>query len=257
MTGVTVVVGVDIRKNDAASWASWLLSVRGMVILALDTTTRPGSAAVMRDGRLLKEAAGDSTREQAARMPGDLAALLAETSLSLEDVSALAVATGPGSFTGLRVGIATMQGLAVAIRVPLIGVSALDALAHTAFAKQAAGLVATWIDAWRGEVFAACYENGREVEPPTVARPADLVVALRHRDVRFTGDGALAHQALIRSRWGTSARFTDPIAPTLAAAVAALGHSAYLAGERPPPHDISPVYIRRPDVEATANARPV
>jgi tRNA threonylcarbamoyladenosine biosynthesis protein TsaB len=228
-----------------------------MVILALDTTTRPGSAAVMRDGRLLKESAGNATREQAARLPGDLAALLAETSLSLDDVSALAVATGPGSFTGLRVGIATMQGLAVAIRVPLIGVSALDALAHTAFAQQTAGRVATWIDAWRGEVFAACYEDGREVASPTVARPADLIAALRQQDVRFTGDGALAHQVLIRSMSGTSARFTDPVAPTLAGAVAALAHSAYLAGERPPPDAISPVYIRRPDVESLANARPV
>jgi tRNA threonylcarbamoyladenosine biosynthesis protein TsaB len=228
-----------------------------MVILALDTTTRPGSAAVMQDGRLLKEAAGDSTREQAVRLPGDLATLLAEVSLTLNDVNALAVATGPGSFTGLRVGIATMQGLAMAIGVPLIGVSALDALAHTAFAHHPGGRVAAWIDAWRGEVFAACYESGLEISPPTVARPQDVAAELRNESVRFTGDGALAHQAVIRDTLGSAARFTDPVAPVLAGAVATLGHAAYLAGERPPPHAIAPLYVRRPDVELTGRNRPV
>ncbi|NOT25313.1 MAG: tRNA (adenosine(37)-N6)-threonylcarbamoyltransferase complex dimerization subunit type 1 TsaB [Acidobacteria bacterium] len=228
-----------------------------MVILALDTTTRPGSAAVMQDGRVLREAAGDSTREQAVRLPGDLAALLADASLSLSDVSALAVATGPGSFTGLRVGIATMQGLAVAMRVPLIGVSALDALAHMAFAQHPGGRVAAWIDAWRGEVFAACYEAGREVSSPTVAKPHDVATELRDESIRFTGDGALVHQAVIRDTLGSAARFTDPVAPVLAGAIAALAHAAYLAGERPLPHAIQPLYVRRPDVELTGSHRPV
>ena len=228
-----------------------------MVILALDTTTRPGSAAVMQDGRVLKETVGDATREQAVRLPGDLAAVLAEASLSLNDVSALAVATGPGSFTGLRVGIATMQGLAVAIHVPLIGVSALDALAHVAFAQHPGGKVAAWVDAWRGEVFTACYEAGREVSPPTVARPGDIAAGLRNEIIRFTGGGALAHQSVIRDTFGPDVRFTEPVAPALAGAVAALGHAAYVAGERPSPHAITPLYVRRPDVELTGSIRAV
>ena len=211
----------------------------------------------MQDGRLLKETAGDAAREQAARLPGDLAALLAESSLSLDDVTALAVTTGPGSFTGLRVGIATMQGIAVAKRIPLIGVSALDALAHAAYTQRAGGLVATWIDAWRGEVFAARYKDGQEVSPPVVGTPGILAAELREESIRFTGDGALAHQALIEATRGSQALFTDPVAPVLAGAVAALGHVAYLAGERPAPHDVMPLYVRRPDVELTGNPRPV
>jgi tRNA threonylcarbamoyladenosine biosynthesis protein TsaB len=231
-----------------------------MVILSLDTTTRSGGYALMHDGRLLREEAGDGSREQAERLPGDLARLLARESVALENISLLAVATGPGSFTGLRIGIATMQGLAMAIGVPLIGVSALDALAHTsrgAHAGRAGTRVATWMNAWRGDVFAAVYENDRAVSAPTVAKPEALLAGLGGPPVLFTGDGALEYQEVIRVALGARAWFTDPVQPVLAGAIARMANSAFLAGQRPPPQAIQPLYVRRPDVELTQHARPV
>src|SRR5262245_21467161 len=121
----------------------------------------------MRDGRVLREIASDASKPQAARLPGELATLLAYVDMTLQAVDAFAIGVGPGSFTGLRVGIATMQGLAVATGRPLIGVSALDALAALA-SSPAVHRVATWVDAWRGEVYAALYEGTREVGEPTV-----------------------------------------------------------------------------------------
>jgi tRNA threonylcarbamoyladenosine biosynthesis protein TsaB len=230
-----------------------------MVILALDTTTRPGTCALVRDGQLVREHLGDTSREQAERLPGDLAALLESESLSLEDVDLLAVATGPGSFTGLRVGIATMQGLAMAIGVPLIGVSALDALAYLAASgREDVGdvRVAAWIDAWRGEVFAATYEHGREVAPAIAAKPDELLTGLR-QPVLFIGDGVLAYRKAIQSAFGENARFADPISPGLAGAVAVLAGLAFRRGERPPPHVIKPLYVRRPGAERIGDPRPV
>src|SRR5688572_26899854 len=125
-------MGLRIFAN-VAPWRLLLSSSR-MLILSLDTTTRTGSAALLRDGTIVCEQGGDPLRDQAERLPADLAASLERAGLALGDVDAFAVATGPGSFTGLRVGIATMQGLAFATGKPLIGVSAFDALVRLAMA---------------------------------------------------------------------------------------------------------------------------
>lgn len=223
-----------------------------MLILALDTTTSAGSCALVRDGGVVREDASDRSRPHAARLPGELAGLLEATGVPLQQIDAFAVGTGPGSFTGLRVGIATMQGLAVAIGRPLFGVSALDALARMAHGGSAAPRptsVATWVDAWRGEVYAALYRDGREVDPPTVARPDALLARLTGRTTLFTGDGASACAAQIRAALGDHARFTEPIAPLLAGTIGALAAAAFAGGARPDPDAIRPLYVRRSDAE--------
>jgi len=237
-----------------------------MLILALDTATRAGSCALARGGRVVHESASDMTRAQAARLPGELVALLARENVALKDVDLYAVATGPGSFTGLRVGIATMQGLAVAAGKPLVGVSAFEALA--VYGKHSAGSsggpdsapysgvarAAVWIDAWRGEVYAALYEHGREVEPPCVAHPEELLRRLAGQPTMFIGDGAAANQDLIRTVFGRRADFAAPIAPLLAGRVATLAAAAAQAGHRPPPHALRPLYVRRSDAELSREA---
>src|SRR6185503_1614633 len=105
----------------------------------------------------------------------DLMTLLDEAGSDLASVDVFAVATGPGSFTGLRIGIAPMQGLAFAGGKRLIGGSSFDALARDA----AAARTATWIDAWRGEVYAAVYEHGGRTRGPVGVHPADEVDGLR------------------------------------------------------------------------------
>ena len=221
-----------------------------MVVLALDTTTRRGSCAVARDGRVLREQAGDASRPQASRLPGELLTLLEAEALTLGDVDIFAVATGPGSFTGLRVGIATMQGLAFAAAKPLIGVSALDALAGIANAPR----VATWVDAWRGEVFAALYVDGVAAADPVVAVPEDLLTAVPSGTL-FIGDGAATFAEVIVRVAGPGSRIADPPVPLLAGTIAQLATAAADAGHCPPPHAIRPVYVRRPDAELARDAR--
>src|SRR5262245_22331077 len=135
-----------------------------MLVLALDTTTSSGSCALARDGRVVGEQVNDAPNAHAEHLPGDLISLLDRAGVALSEIDAFAVATGPGSFTGLRIGIATMQGLAFAEGKPLVGVSGFDALARIAGNDSAKGFgVATWVEAWRGEVFAALYEDGRQL----------------------------------------------------------------------------------------------
>jgi tRNA threonylcarbamoyladenosine biosynthesis protein TsaB len=230
-----------------------------MLILALDTTTRAGSCALLENDRVRCEVPSDASRDAGERLPGDLAGLLQREQIALPAIDAFAVATGPGSFTGLRVGIATMQGLAMATGKPLIGVSGFDALARLAEeyrgTRAAALRIATWVDAWRGEVFAALYEAGRELESPVVAPPDALLERLRGEPTLFTGDGAALFEARIRAALGDAAQLTVPIAPVLAGAVATLAAEAYRAGRRPLPHAIRPIYVRRSDAELAAERK--
>src|SRR3954471_533659 len=139
-----------------------------MRVLALDTTTRGGSVALVEHDRVVEERAGDASRSHGERLPGELAALGAPW----PTIDVFAVASGPGSFTGLRIGIATMQGLAVVTGRRVVGVSTLEALAQIASERAAAGtLVGSWVDAQRGEVFSALYR----VEEAPLFTPERLV----------------------------------------------------------------------------------
>lgn len=220
-----------------------------MLVLSLDTTTKTLSCALARDGVVVSEGAGDAAGAHATQLPGELMALLAASRVELAEVDLFAVATGPGSFTGLRIGIATMQGLAFATRKPLVGVSGFDALARLGGPER----VATWVNAWRGEVYAALYEGGAEVTAPHVAPPDALLSELGDRPTLFIGDGAESFRALIVATMNGRARFGEPTAPALAGVIAQL---AAEQGELPPPHAIRPLYVRRPDVELARNRVP-
>jgi tRNA threonylcarbamoyladenosine biosynthesis protein TsaB len=224
-----------------------------MLVLALDTTTRSGSCALVSDGRVLREEVSEDTRPQAERLPADLIGLLERTHVTLADVDVFAVATGPGSFTGLRIGIAAMQGLAFATAKPLVGISGLDALA--ALAPTQGTRVATWVDAWRGEVYAALYEGTREIEAPTVAPPHALLDRVGSGSIVFIGDGADTFRQMIAERLGLSGRIADPVRPALAGAVARLAQAVATAGHCPDPREIRPLYVRRPDVILARDAR--
>ena len=131
-----------------------------MISLALDTATRTGSVALASDNTLVGWLSGDPERTHGERLPGDLLACLVAHAVTLADVDLFAVCTGPGSFTGLRVGLATMQGLALAAGRPLVGIPTLEALAHAGLEQgtnEDPALVIPWMDAQRGETFGAAY----------------------------------------------------------------------------------------------------
>jgi tRNA threonylcarbamoyladenosine biosynthesis protein TsaB len=226
-----------------------------MVVLALDTTTPAGSCALAVDGAVVREEASDSLLPPATRLPRDLMAILEHGSLQLGDVNVFAVATGPGSFTGLRIGIATMQGLAFAAGKPLIGVSALDALARIAETEAAGHRIATWVDAWRSEVYAALYGRGREVEAPMVASPAAVLPTLKGTETFFIGDGARTYQDEIQRVLSNEARVATVPTPLLAGMIAVMGGTIAMEGAYSPPHAIRPLYVRRTDAELARDAR--
>jgi tRNA threonylcarbamoyladenosine biosynthesis protein TsaB len=236
-----------------------------MRVLALDTTNRVGSVALVEDDRVVDERAGDASRNHGERLPAELADLGAPW----PTIDVFAVASGPGSFTGLRIGIATMQGLAIVTGRPVLGVSALEALAQLASATAAPGtLIAPWIDAQRGEVFSALYrttgapmftpERLVELEAPAAASPAATLAAWSAHDVPsmiFAGEGAVRYVPAL----GCGDAATRMAAPALLAG--AIGRMAAVSAARGlavSPAALHPLYVRRPDVELardTASAK--
>lgn len=220
-----------------------------VIVLALDTTSRAGSVAIVQDGRVLAESSGDSRLTHGERLPGELINALTAAGITLRDVNILAVAAGPGSFTGLRVGIASIQGLATGTGLRVVPVSALEALVRVAPAGSE--LTGAWIDAQRGQVFAALFAATSDpLLAPSSLPPSDTLSLwsdrLAGRPVAFVGDGAIRYADIINDRLGARATVVSEM-PLLAGAI---GRIALEHPERAVlPHAIVPIYIRRPDAE--------
>lgn len=245
-----------------------------MLVLALDTTTRRGSAALRRDGILIDCEVGDPALTHGQRLPGDLIRLLDRQDVVLGDIDLFAIAAGPGSFTGLRVGIAAMQGLALVNRRPLAGVSALDALNAavggngvrprsdfvTGSDPVTAALTGVWMDAQRGEVFSALYRGDQILDGPCVHTPDNTLLRWsahstdgEGESILFVGDGALAYAELIRRGLPHATVCADvpPLAPFVAQLAEAQGGSR----ESFSPGALRPIYLRRPDAELARDRR--
>jgi tRNA threonylcarbamoyladenosine biosynthesis protein TsaB len=231
-----------------------------MRVLALDTTTRAGSVAVLDDGEVLVETAGDGSRSHAERLPAEVLRALAAAGLTTADIDLFAVASGPGSFTGLRIGIATIQGLAFVHNRRIAPVSALRALAETSVASVRPGeCIGAWMDAHRRDVFSALYRvEGNaaiaamlaELEGPMVSAPVATVERWRAIElpVVVCGDGAVTYRAGLPS----SVRVVEP--RPLAAAIGRLAIAAAARGETVVPAGVQPLYVRRPDAELAREA---
>ncbi len=227
-----------------------------MLVLALDTSAAAGSAAIVDDGRVVVERAGDPSRTHGERLPLELMRMLDEAGTTLDRVDLFAVSIGPGSFTGLRVGIATIQGLALAKGTLVAPVSTFEALASQARGTNAP--IATWIDAHRGEVFAALYAADRKtvLRAPSSMSPAATLDAWSGdlqplEEIQFTGDGAVRYRDEIRRSFGDRAQI-DAVHP-IAGTIGTIAHRDRARAVRP--HAIVPLYVRRPDAELARDRR--
>jgi tRNA threonylcarbamoyladenosine biosynthesis protein TsaB len=213
-------------------------------VLAVDTTTERGSVALAEGGELRGEVRLASPDGHSRRLLGAVEFLLGSLGLRPGDIDGFAVTTGPGSFTGLRVGLGTVQGLALASGRPCVGLSALDVLAFRV-AGEAPATVAM-IDAYRGEVYGAVYDrDGRPAGPAAVERPESLV-ARAPEEAAFFGDGAQRHRALIRSLRPRAVLPSRSL--FLAGSLAAMSEAAFARGEGVAPGALRPLYLREPDI---------
>jgi tRNA threonylcarbamoyladenosine biosynthesis protein TsaB len=219
-----------------------------VTLLGLDTSTPAASACVLReDGEAFEltpppDRLGRPPAHASELMPA-VAEVMERAGMAWGDLRAIAVGVGPGTFTGLRIGIATARALAAAADLPLRRVSSLAALA----AGIDAPLRLPLIDARRGEVFAALFEGDRAIWPPVAAAPGDLVARLREGG--FTplaaGDGSLRFRGMLEEAG-------IPVEPQGSDAHVVSARHICQLGERAQdesPEAVLPEYLREPDAK--------
>jgi tRNA threonylcarbamoyladenosine biosynthesis protein TsaB len=222
-----------------------------MVVLGVDSATADAVVGVTDAGEVLREARVDPGTDG---RPRHSQVLLGEIERSVEEaggwerIERIAVGIGPGSFTGLRIGISTARALAQAREIPIAPVGSLAALARGISEGGDTVLALPVIDARRGEAFAALFErDGEVVWPPFVTPPTDLVERLGNLDAAplAAGDGALRFAAELEAAGATVAPPEDSIHRVAARHVCAVGEEAVEAS----PDQIQPLYLRPPDAK--------
>lgn len=231
-----------------------------MRVLAIDTATATGSVALVSGTKLVGEYILNIKATHSERLLPALERVMADAGWTRDEVDGIAVATGPGSFTGLRIGVSTAKTLAYCWKKPLVGITVLEALAWQV--GFAASRVCSLVDARRQEVYGCLYD--------TVGLPRPLVdywagplreflqtPAFREGgDICFVGDGAEAYCEIISENMGN--RVIKPAGNSLqlrASSVALAGSHRLQAGERDDPLTLRPFYLRLSEAERRLQAR--
>lgn len=214
-----------------------------MIVLGVDTGGAACSAAIWRDGATVAAEIREMARGHAERLVPMILDLCARAEIRPRDIDLYGVTVGPGAFTGLRIGLATVAGMALASGRPIVGVGSFDAFAAMTTAEERVGrtlLVA--IDSRRTEMFVRTFrEDLTPLSDPAWASPGELAGRLPPGPLLVAGDAAPAALTGLAARDAVAARGTGQIDPALVAALAARDEAK--AGLLPP----EPFYLRPPD----------
>ena len=225
-----------------------------MIMLSIDSSTPIASVAVLKDDVILGEALLNTQNTHSEKLLLLVSHLLQELNLSLKEVETIAVAQGPGSFTGLRIGMATAKGLAQAGAKKLIAVPTLDALAYNLLGRQ--GIICPILNAKKNEVYTALYQSEGEtlkrLSDYWAIKPEELANKLHDfaETVCFLGDGVNIYRHILIDSLKESVVFA-PAHQTLprAASIAALAWQRAKQNDFDDLYDCSIIYVRKSEAE--------
>ncbi len=222
-----------------------------MQLLAVDTATERCGVALAADGHTQAEVVLDHGGTHTRHIMTAIASVLDRAHVELAAIDAFVVTRGPGSFTGLRIGISTVKGLAVATGKPMVGISTLDVLAHQAHTESQ--LICPVIDARRQELYWSLYANGpKGVQPrtPETVGPADQIPAVIDTSCFFIGNGVPLYQKQLQAQIHSPIQWASPEQGRLQPAVVAhLGWQKFKTGRTDDAATFGPVYLRKSDAE--------
>lgn len=257
MSGSAAPVRVDVP---AAPWELHASEsgAAGPLILALDTASSVGGVALCRGPHVLGEETWHASGQQTAQILPAAARLWERAGVTAQDVQGIAVGTGPGSYTGLRVGLSLGKGFALALRIPLVGVPTLDAVAYQH--RECGTILCAVVDAGRGQYYTASYRSGRGgaqgESPPELQRLGEYAVVTAEElaervmaagpEVYVGGELSPALVSRLAARAGATLRCAAPSAALRRPAFLAELARARLAGStQADAETLQPLYLRR------------
>lgn len=223
-----------------------------MKALAVDTSANVATAAVMEEGVLLGEYILNHKKTHSQKIMVMIEELLSDLELTIQDIDLFAVANGPGSFTGLRIGVATMKALAHSVNKPIVGISPLAGMAYNL--PYAEHIIVPVMDARANRVYTASYiwdEGFKELTEPEATTIEECVASCGELlDTVFVGDGAVRHMEYIKEKLGDKAIFAPATAMNQrASSIAALALDMAKRGEVSNYADLKPVYLKKSQAE--------
>jgi tRNA threonylcarbamoyladenosine biosynthesis protein TsaB len=222
-----------------------------MKILSIETSTRVGSVAIIEDEHLIAEYILNVVSTHSERLLPSIDQILKDSQLTVRDIEGFAVSLGPGSFTGLRIGISTVKGLALGTGRAVVGVPTLDCLAHNiAFTHL---LVCPILDARKGEVYTALYQGDgsgklEKLTPDLAIKPEELLTRIKE-PVIFLGDGVEAYRDTLRSGQDNCLFAPAYLNQPRASVLAKLGLEKFKQGHIFKEEEIQPLYCRLAEAE--------
>lgn len=223
-----------------------------MNILAVDTTTFSGSVALLRDTKLLGEISLESPMTHSEKLLPAINFILKMNDLEVSDIQGFALTVGPGSFTGIRIGLSTVKSFSCASGKPVAPVSTLEALAFKLRGDQRR-LLSPLLDAKKEEVYAALFEYQKkklnEIIPQGAYKPDRFFSLLpSHRIIHFIGSGADVYKQMIFRYFKDKARLSGR-SPFIAHEVGLLGHEMLKRGNGKDYREVEPLYFRKSQAE--------
>ena len=217
-----------------------------MKILGIDTSTPIGSIGLIDENRVVGEHTLDIVKAHSSRLMPAIDQILKWADRSVHDLDACAVGIGPGSFTGIRIGVGTVKSLCYAIKKPILGVSTLEAIAYNL--RYVEGLICPFLDARQNEVYGAIFRGGKQLvrESEDLCVPIEALLDEIDGPTTFVGDGLQRYASVVQERFGGDATFAEPIfnAPR-GAGVAQLGYARFLKGQSDDYFSLTPNYVRK------------
>lgn len=229
-----------------------------MIVLSIDSSSKVATVALLNDDTLLGEYVINDKREHSVLLMPMIENLLKDCELTINDIDGFVVSKGPGSFTGLRIGMATVKGLSMGSNKPYLSISSLDALAYSLVNFD--GIICPIMDALRDSVFTCMYKSSNGELSKIIDYSAlsldELVEVLQQKDepVIFTGDGVYKYKEYLLEKLPNAKFAPNHLSVVRASALGELGMELLRKGQYDDMNS-SPLYLKKPQAERELEQR--